>query len=85
MEIGRTNYRATIKLAAAFSVVAALLALGADAIGGVSDIAVVLAVIVIGFGVSLMQTGRASRSSDRSGSHRLAAVPLRHRVGHPVG
>ncbi len=85
MDIGRTNFRAAIKLAAAFSVVAALLALGVDAIGGVSQTAVVLGVIIVGFVVSLVQTGRSSPAGGHTSHHRLTAVPLRHGVGHPVG
>lgn len=85
MHSGQTNFQAAIKLAAAFSVVAALLALGADAIGGISHTALVLAVMVVGFGVSLLQTGRASRAGEHHAPHRLTVVPLRHEVGHPVG
>lgn len=85
MHSGQTNFPAAIKLAAAFSVVAALLALGAEAIGGISHTAVVLTVIVVGFGVSLLQTGRSCRADERHAPHRLTIVPLRHGVGHPVG
>ncbi|HEY5664021.1 MAG TPA: hypothetical protein VIS05_08300 [Ilumatobacter sp.] len=73
--------RATIRLATILSTVAALAALGLDALGGVPDAVVVLAVIAIGFAASWVQTNRATRAVDRHRGHRMAVVPLRQPVG----
>ena len=81
MEIRRATFGAAVKLALALSVVATAIAIGLDAIGGVSRTALVLTVIVVGFVTSWIQTGRVSRTAARRPAHRLTVVPLHHPVG----
>lgn len=81
MELRRRIFRAAVKLAMALSVVATALALGLDAAGGVSQTALVLTVMVVGFVASWVQTGRVSRSTTHRSAHRLTVVPLRQPVG----
>ncbi len=81
MEIRRTTYGAAIRLACVLSAVAAVLALGWEALGDVSATPLVLAVIITGFVTSWVTTGRASRTAARPVAHRVAVVPLRHPVG----
>ena len=81
MELRREVFGATIKLAAALSVVAGAIALGLGALDGGSRTALVLTVMVVGFVASWVQTGRVARSSAPHHAHRLTVVPLRHPVG----
>jgi hypothetical protein len=81
METRRATYAAAIKLALVLSVVAAAATLGLDAIGEVSQTALILTVIVVGFVASWIQTGRVSRSAAHRPAHRLTVVPLHHPVG----
>ncbi len=81
MELRRATFGAAVKLAMALSVVAAAIALGLDAIGDVSHIGLVLAVMLVGFVASWVQTGRVSRAEAHHSTHRLTVVPLRHPVG----
>ena len=81
MELRRRTFGAAVKLAVALSAVATAIALGLDAAGGVSQTALVLTVMVVGFVASWVQTGRVSRSTAHHTAHRLTVVPLRHRVG----
>ena len=81
MELRRETFGAAIKLAVALSAVATAIALGIDAVGGVSQTALVLTVMVVGFVASWVQTGRVSRSTAHRAAHRLTVVPLRHPVG----
>jgi hypothetical protein len=62
-------------LAVVLSVVAAVIALGLHAVGGVSQTALVLTVMA-----SWVQTGRISRSTAHHAAHRLTVVPIRHPV-----
>jgi hypothetical protein len=71
---------AAIRLAVVLSVVAAAIALGLHAVGGVSQTALVLTVMAVGFVASWVQTGRISRSTAHHAAHRLTVVPLRHPV-----
>ena len=79
MEISRGTWVAAIKLAAMFSVVAAVLTLGLTAIGDISPVALIASVVIVGFATSWVVTGRATHASHSP--HRVAVVPLRHHVG----
>lgn len=81
MELRRRTFGAAIKLAVALSAVATVIALGLDAAGGISQTALVLTVMVVGFVASWVQTGRVSRATAHRSAHRLTVVPLRHPVG----
>ena len=81
MELRRKTFGAAVKLAVALSAVATAIALGLDAAGGISQTALVLTVMVVGFVASWVQTGRVSRSTAHRSTHRLTVVPLRHPVG----
>ncbi len=81
METRRATYAAAIKLALVLSVVAAAATLGLEAIGEVSQTALLLTVIVVGFVTSWIQTGRVSRAAAHRPGHRLTVVPLHHPVG----
>ncbi len=70
MDERRTTYGATVRLALIFSVVAALVAIALQSIGDVSTIRLVIAVAVVGFVTSWVQTGRLARSAS-------AAYPVR--------
>ena len=80
MELRRRTFGAAVKLAMALSVVATAIALGLDAVGGFSQTALVLTVMVVGFVASWVQTGRVSRSTAPHAAHRLTVVPLRQPV-----
>jgi fermentation-respiration switch protein FrsA (DUF1100 family) len=81
MEVRRNTFGAAVKLAVVLSVVATAIALGLDAAGGISQTALVLTVMVVGFVASWVQTGRVSRSTAHHTAHRLTVVPLRQPVG----
>jgi hypothetical protein len=81
MELRRATFGAAVKLAMVLSVAAAAIALGLDAIGDVSRTGLVLAVMLVGFVASWVQTGRVRRSEAHHSAHRLTVVPLRHPVG----
>ena len=77
MEVRRETFRAAVKLAVALSVVAGAIALGLGAVGGISQTALVLTVMVVGFVASWVQTARVSRSTIGHTAHRLTVVQLR--------
>jgi hypothetical protein len=79
MDVRRVTYGAAIRLAIVLSAIAAVVALGLDTVGGVPPAALVLAVIVVGFVTSWVQTDRIARSAQRR-AHRVAVVPARHTV-----
>lgn len=58
VEIRRTHWAAAVRLAIVVSAVAAAIALALSAFGDVSQTALVIAVIVVGFVVSWIHTGR---------------------------
>lgn len=62
MELRRTHWAAAFKLAAVVSAVAVAIALAVSAFGDVSQTAVVIGVIVVGFVISWVQTGRTPRN-----------------------
>jgi hypothetical protein len=81
----RMTYGATIRLALVFSAVAAVIAIGLRAIGDVSTIRLVVAVAVIGFATSWVQSGRVThpepctmRTAPR---HRVTVMPMRQPIG----
>lgn len=81
MDIRRATFGATVRLAIVFSTIAAVVALGLDAIGDVSPTALVLGVIVIGFAISWWRTGAVTRTErEHHRPHRIAVVPVRSRV-----
>lgn len=79
MELRRELFGPAVKLAMALSVVAGAIALTLGTVGGASRMVLVLAVILVGFVASWVQTGRVWRSNAEP--HRLAVVPFRHPVG----
>jgi hypothetical protein len=79
----RVDLSSSIRLATLVSFVAVLAALVADTLGGVPRPAVIMAVIVVGFAVSLAQTAAqvGARVPTRPvGRHRVSTVPVRSRV-----
>ncbi len=81
MEVRREMFGAAIRLAMVLSAVAAAVVLGLDAAGAASRPVLVLAVIVVGFGVSWVQSGRFPRAVvPVQRCHRITTVPVRHRV-----
>ena len=81
MEIRRATFSAAVRLAIVLSTVAAVLALGIDAVGNVSTTAMVSTVAVIGFVTSWVLTGRVARAVPVAPRHRVAVVRLRQPVG----
>ncbi len=63
MEERRTTYGAAVRLALIFSTVAALAAMALQSIGDVSTTRLVVAVAVVGFVTSWVQTGRIARTT----------------------
>ena len=81
MEVRREMFGAAIRLAMVLSAVAAAVVLGLDAAGAASRPVLVLAVIVVGFGVSWVQSGRSPRVVvPVQRCHRVTTVPVRHPV-----
>jgi hypothetical protein len=81
MEIRRATFGAAVRLAIVLSTVAAVLALGIDAVGNVSTTAMVSTVAVIGFVTSWVLTGRVARAVPAAPHHRVAVIRLRQPVG----
>ncbi len=82
MNTRRATLGAAVKLAIVLSTVAALLALGIDAVGDVSTTAMVATVAVVGFVSSWVLTGRVARATvPVAPRHRVATVRLRQPVG----
>ena len=67
MEERRTIYGAAVRLALIFSTVAALAAVTLQSIGEVSTTRLVVAVAVVGFTTSWIQTGRVARTAPQAG------------------
>ncbi|MDW3213530.1 MAG: hypothetical protein R8G01_06015 [Ilumatobacteraceae bacterium] len=63
MEVRRTTYAAAIRLALVLSTVAVLAAVALQSIGEVSTTRFVIAVAVVGFVTSWVQTGRIARTA----------------------
>jgi len=80
MDSRRNIFGAAAKLALALSTIATAIAFGIGSVGEAQQTALVLAVMVVGFVASWVQTGRLSRSTTHDAAHRLTVVPLRHRV-----
>jgi len=65
VELRRRTWVAALKLAMVVSILAALIAIGASMLGDVTQAAIVIPVIVIGFAASWVQTGRMQRGDSR--------------------
>jgi len=61
MELDRRTWSSIVRLAAVFSVVAAVAAVAARVAGDVPQVAIVLTAIVLAFAASWIQTGRVRR------------------------
>lgn len=81
MDIRRDILGAAVRLAAVLSTVAAFLAIGIEQVGDVSATGLVATVAVVGFVSSWVLTGRVARPAPVARHHRVAVVPVRHRVG----
>ena len=80
MERRSTTWGSAIRLALALSVAAAAVAWILAEVGAVSETAIVLTVIVIGFVASWVRTGQVARAAtaevDTRHAHRIVTVPL---------
>jgi ABC-type Mn2+/Zn2+ transport system permease subunit len=74
MELRKATWSAALRLAFVVSGIAAIVAVTLSTIGDVPRGAFVVAVMVIGFLASWVQTGRVARVHRE---HRVAVVPLR--------
>ncbi len=79
MDIRRSPWSAVVRLAIVVSAIAVGVALALSAFGDVSQTALVIAVIVVGFIVSWVQSGRSLDRDDR------AAEPNGTPTGGPSG
>jgi cytochrome c biogenesis protein CcdA len=61
VELRRRTWAAALRLAVVVSVIGAVVAIAASMIGDVAQVAIVIPVIVIGFVLSWVQTGRVQR------------------------
>lgn len=78
MEDGRNSWWAAIRLAITLSVLATAAAIVLHTLGDVSQTAIVLGVIVVGFGTSWVQTGRlARRRTPAPRGHRIVTLQSR--------
>jgi hypothetical protein len=68
MELRRATWTAALRLAVVVSTVAALVTVLLSSVGEVSQTGAVIAVIIVGFALSWVQTGRVRR--ERSGMNR---------------
>lgn len=66
MDVRRTTYGAAVRLALIFSAVSALAAVALQSFGEVSTTRLVIAVAVVGFATSWVQTGRVARTSPQA-------------------
>ena len=76
MEISRRTWAAALKLAVVMSLVAALVAVAASALGDVPAAAIVLPVVVIAFTLSWVQTGRVMRTVEVRTIHDRRTAPI---------
>lgn len=75
MDVRRATYGAAVRLAVVFSAMAAVVAVGLDAVGDVSTGGLVTAVAGVGFWMSWVQSGKVTRRLARRPMH--SALPLR--------
>ena len=76
MELRRATWVAALRLAIVVSTAAAVAAMLLSSFGDVSQALVVVSVIVVGFALSWVQTGRIL-ADRRNRTHRVTAVHLR--------
>ena len=76
---GKPAFTAALRLAAAFSVLAAIVTMVLETVGSVSPVAWVATVAVVGFTTSWVVSGR--RDAAPMATHRIAVIPLRQRIG----
>jgi hypothetical protein len=79
MDLRRASWAAAFGLAVTLSTVAAAVAVALNTVAGVSETALVLAVLLIGFSASWVLTGHIERT--QRPAHRVAVVPLRRPAG----
>ena len=77
----RMTYGATVRLGLVFSAVAAVVAMTLRSIGDVSTFRLVVAVAVIGFVTSWIQTGRVARTVPATARRRVTVMPIRQPIG----
>ena len=70
-----------MRLAAVLSAAAVVLAVTLERTGEISRTALVAAVVIVGFVTSWIQFGRTNRATPPMFHHRVAVIPVRHRVG----
>lgn len=63
MELSRRTWLAAVRLGAVLSALAAVMAIALTSIGEVSQVAIILAVVVVAFSASWIQTTRIRRST----------------------
>jgi len=81
MDTRRATYGAAVRLALVFSIAAAMAAMALDVVGEVSTTRLVIAVVVIGFATSWVQTGRVAREAEAGRLRRLTVTSLRQPIG----
>ena len=96
MDLRRTHWQAAVRLAVVVSAVAVAVTLALAAFGDISQTAMVIAVIVVGFVVSWIHSGRdtyggneptggstsgGGRADDGHASHRVSVVRVHHHTG----
>jgi hypothetical protein len=96
MDLRRSHWLAAVRLAVIVSAIAVAVTLALTAFGDVSQTALVIAVIVVGFVVSWIHSGRetfegdepaggsastSGRGGDGHASHRVSVVRVHHHTG----
>lgn len=76
MEIRRRTWAAALKLAVVLSLVAAIVAIAASAVGDVPAVVIVLPVVVIAFTLSWVQTGRVLRTVEVGTARNRHTAPI---------
>lgn len=96
MDLRRSHWLAAVRLAVIVSAIAVAVTLALAAFGDISQTALVIAVIVVGFVVSWIHSGRTTfdgdepadgsastggRAGDEHASHRVSVVRVHHHAG----
>lgn len=79
MDERQATLAAAIRLGLIFSTIAALAAVALQSLGDVSTARLVVSVIVVGFAISWVRTGRVARSG--TATPRVTVAPLRQSIG----